>query len=103
MRILIALSKVDLEKKPENEALPTDGNLSSYGYCPICNDVGVSRERRPNGYDSCVKGHSYLSINALPHPLGGFCDECHTPSPQEENPSDEYVNKHSHPKFCIPR
>lgn len=32
-----------------------------YGYCPHCGSLGVSRERRPNGNDTCKKGHVYPS------------------------------------------
>lgn len=42
-----------------------------YGYCPICGLAGKSRERRPNGYDTCKNGHKYLSaqsLNAAPTP-----------------------------------
>jgi len=40
--------------------------MSSYGFCPICDAPGVTRERRPNGNDECAKGHRYPSRNALP-------------------------------------
>ena len=36
-----------------------------YGKCPICNFPGVARERRPNGMDTCLKGHTYLSSRAI--------------------------------------
>jgi hypothetical protein len=32
-----------------------------YGYCPHCGSLGVSRERRPNGNDTCGNGHVYPS------------------------------------------
>lgn len=36
-----------------------------YGYCPRCGEKGSQRERRPNGNDLCVKGHSYPSKEAV--------------------------------------
>ena len=36
-----------------------------YGYCPRCGGRGYSRERRPNGNDKCVNGHTYPSLEAL--------------------------------------
>lgn len=39
--------------------------MNEYGYCPICNAPGVSRERRPNGNDTCSNGHTYPSASAL--------------------------------------
>lgn len=94
-------AKVDLEKsEPLNAA--QDGAKAPYGYCPICNDIGTAREKRLNGNDICIQGHSYPSASSLPSPLGGYCEECHNPSPQAENSNGEYVNKHCHPKFSIP-
>jgi hypothetical protein len=40
--------------------------VAVYGYCPICGAEGVMRERRPNGYDKCAKGHTYPSSKATP-------------------------------------
>ena len=39
---------------------------SIYGYCPICLAPGNSRERRPDGNDVCLHGHTYPSAKALP-------------------------------------
>lgn len=36
-----------------------------YGFCPQCGAAGATRERRPNGYDTCVDGHKYLSTQAV--------------------------------------
>jgi len=36
-----------------------------YGYCPVCEAPGRDRERRPNGNDTCYKGHTYPSLSAL--------------------------------------
>lgn len=32
-----------------------------YGFCPICGKPGVTRERRPDGNDTCTNGHTYKS------------------------------------------
>ena len=39
--------------------------MSKLGVCPKCGDEGWSRERRPNGNDRCVNGHSYPSSTAI--------------------------------------
>lgn len=39
--------------------------INRYGYCPQCGSIGVERERRLNGNDICINGHSYPSANAL--------------------------------------
>ena len=36
-----------------------------YGRCPICMGPGISRERRPNGNDTCHRGHNYPSSSAI--------------------------------------
>ncbi len=38
---------------------------STYGYCPVCKARGKSRERRPNGNDTCENGHIYPSKSSL--------------------------------------
>lgn len=40
------------------------------GYCPECGAPGVQRERRPDGNDTCEKGHVYPSACALERPDG---------------------------------
>lgn len=37
-----------------------------YGLCPTCGAPGASRERRPNGNDTCKNGHTYPSREAKP-------------------------------------
>jgi len=37
------------------------GTVAPYGYCPHCLKPGVSRERRPDGNDTCQSGHVYPS------------------------------------------
>ncbi len=49
---------------------PTPAIPTTYGLCPKCGSVGVSRERRPNGNDRCVNGHEYPSADAVTHPFG---------------------------------
>jgi len=38
---------------------------SPYGYCPICGNPGLERERCPNGHDQCQLQHKYLSSDAV--------------------------------------
>ena len=42
-------------------AQPEQEPVAVYGYCPECGEKGVQRERRPNGNDKCVNGHTYSS------------------------------------------
>ena len=39
--------------------------MSNYGFCPQCGKEGHSRERRLNGNDVCVNGHTYPSSTAV--------------------------------------
>lgn len=39
--------------------------LSEYGQCPTCGADGNMRERRINGNDICVNGHTYPSAKSL--------------------------------------
>lgn len=49
-----------------NDSLPAhDQNPYPYGFCPTCGCYGKARERRPNGNDTCVLGHTYPSRDAL--------------------------------------
>ena len=36
-----------------------------YGRCPFCKSAGIARERRPNGNDTCFRGHKYPSSDAI--------------------------------------
>ncbi len=47
-----------------NNTIP-ERNTSPYGFCPKCGYAGASRERRLNGNDTCVKGHTYPSAYAI--------------------------------------
>jgi hypothetical protein len=38
---------------------------NGYGRCPKCGSLGVMRERRPNGNDTCNEGHVYPSKDAV--------------------------------------
>ncbi len=40
-----------------------------FGFCPVCGEPGVSRERRPNGNDICTNNHTYLSVHAVFPPV----------------------------------
>ena len=54
---LVGIAITRLKSQPiEPEPLPP-----AYGYCPHCRSEGISRERRPNGNDTCKKGHVYPS------------------------------------------
>ena len=56
----------------------SDTNINVYGFCPICKAHGVSRERCPNGNDTCKNGHVYPSAKAIqrhiPHPSIEFLE-----------------------------
>jgi len=39
---------------------------ADYGFCPECGVRGYYRERRPNGNDKCLNGHTYPSAKAVP-------------------------------------
>lgn len=39
-------------------------NKNPYGFCPICGNPGVTRERRLDGNDTCSNGHTYKSSSA---------------------------------------
>lgn len=41
---------------------------TGYGFCPQCKAPGKFRERRINGNDECVNGHTYPSLSALDKP-----------------------------------
>lgn len=45
--------------------------MSAYGYCPICGEAGIRRERRINGFDTCSHGHYYHSSKAMNAPYAG--------------------------------
>lgn len=40
-----------------------------YGWCPYCCARGDTRERCPNGNDTCARGHVYKSTEALKSPV----------------------------------
>lgn len=63
---------------PDKDGFPTASDIAKganlpkpvspetpYGFCPECYKPGKSRERRPNGNDTCVDGHVYPSAKAL--------------------------------------
>jgi hypothetical protein len=48
--------------------------LCPLGYCPVCLLEGEMRERRLNGNDTCIQGHTYPSIDALKVPIRNYID-----------------------------
>lgn len=44
-----------------------------YGYCPICGSAGNTRERRLDGNDTCINGHTYKSSDAQAVPKCSTC------------------------------
>lgn len=58
---------------PDKDGFPTADEIAHpkpkadalYGVCPKCYKPGKSRERRPDGNDTCVDGHVYKSSRAL--------------------------------------
>lgn len=66
-----AMSEPRFLSEPARNAI--ESSDESLGYCPMCNSKGLMREKRPNGYDRCVNGHSYSSTHARPKPVGFFC------------------------------
>lgn len=46
----------------------SNGEPHSYGWCPMCGAPGISRERRPNGNDTCKSKHVYPSCLAVARP-----------------------------------
>lgn len=42
-----------------------------YGHCPHCGHIGLRRERRPNGNDTCTNGHVYPSASAVKREANG--------------------------------
>ena len=53
---------------PTKPEASDENNKAPYGYCPLCNKPGITRERRPDGDDTCVNGHKYKSSTAMKHP-----------------------------------
>lgn len=49
-------------------AVVTKEMIAPYGYCPECGALGKRRQRRPNGDDTCMNGHTYPSASARPSP-----------------------------------
>jgi hypothetical protein len=42
------------------------------GYCPTCGKKSIIRERKQNGNDKCLNGHTYASTKAKTEPLTYF-------------------------------
>ena len=47
------------------EGISRERSNNMYGFCPICGEEGISRERRINGNDTCKNGHKYPSKDSL--------------------------------------
>lgn len=61
-----ALALVDkIHKEGLQIKTPPGGMIYGYGYCPTCGSPGVTRERRPNGNDTCSNGHTYPSKDGV--------------------------------------
>jgi hypothetical protein len=57
--------------------------MSNYGLCPQCGKEGHSRERRLNGNDGCVNGHTYpsstavyTSVTSIEDEISAIYDDC---------------------------
>jgi len=64
-----------------------------YGYCPNCGSKGVTRERRPNGNDSCEKGCIYPSATAVHKDITGGEVECVQKMHELESPDVEALKR----------
>lgn len=64
---LLQLQGAELHQELQRicESMEQDQEHSPYGYCPHCKRPGLTRERRPNGDDTCEAGHKYPSASAL--------------------------------------
>lgn len=65
---LSALVDTTVDKSGQGSDTPVMAGM--YGYCPVCKAKGNIRERRPDGNDHCVNGHTYPSREALNTPTG---------------------------------
>lgn len=50
--------------------------MSGLGYCPYCGAPGKTREKRPDGYDTCENGHTYKSTASKEQPISKDAKEC---------------------------
>jgi DNA repair exonuclease SbcCD ATPase subunit len=53
------------QQKQRSNIMTEQTKLGVYGYCPVCGGFGLARERRINGNDKCVNGHTYPSKDAV--------------------------------------
>jgi hypothetical protein len=67
----------DEHAKANSRTMFKDGD-PAYGLCPECGASGESRERRPNGNDTCEAGHVYPSASAV-HPQAKLTESFETP------------------------
>ncbi len=66
--------------------------MSKYGYCPQCGAPGVSRERRPNGRDTCARHHQYFSSEALKEPMKPHRERVVTTTTREYTFTEAEIN-----------
>lgn len=82
-------------------AVPVEES-APYGYCPACGTPGITRERRPNGYDMCENGHQYLSVKAKTSPGGRAATTAE--AVEDDYPSEELkfdIKADSNPMMTI--
>lgn len=60
-----------------------------YGFCPICGCHGRTRERRLNGNDTCVNGHSYPSAHSRTEPPSTVETKAYNEAVADELPDPE--------------
>ncbi len=58
-----------------------------YGFCPTCGAPGRTRERRPNGNDTCENGHSYPSAKSVTAPVDRSARELVSGAPVPDDDS----------------
>jgi hypothetical protein len=57
--------KGDMEMTEELIGMREGMLQAVYGKCPVCGVAGKTRERRLNGNDTCINGHTYPSAEAI--------------------------------------
>lgn len=74
LAIFFSLSK-ELEAHEYVSRSPTVKRAAPFGFCPQCKSVGSIREKRENGIDTCMNGHTYSSNQALKTGIQRVCPE----------------------------
>ena len=77
LKFSISYSEVEVKRYLKGEGItnvtlwpafkdePPIPKVEGYGVCPTCMKPGISRERRPDGNDRCMSGHTYPSKSAI--------------------------------------